>query len=93
MKVIRLVRHVPSALGIIAFVVAIGDQLRRSPEERTWRGTVGFIPYDFRVPNVDRVLSRVWNTDDPRIFTPQIFGVGWTINWYQVAKNVSPRSG
>ena len=27
----------------------------------------------------------LWNPDDPRLFTPPILGVGWSINLFQVA--------
>jgi hypothetical protein len=73
----KLIKWAAIALGAIAVV----DQLRRPPEERTWEGTVvGFVPYDFRVPTVERMRSRWWNPTDPRLFVPNVFGVGWTIN-------------
>jgi hypothetical protein len=58
------------------------DQLRRPSEERTWEGTVvGFVPYDFRMPTIERARSRWWNPDEPRLFVPQVFGLGWTVNF------------
>jgi hypothetical protein len=73
----KLIKWTAIALGAIAVV----EQLRRPPEERTWEGTVvGFVPYDFRVPTVERMRSRWWNPTDPRLFVPNVFGVGWTIN-------------
>ena len=67
------------AFGLV--VAAVIDQLRRDPEERTWEGSVaGIVPYDFRMPTLERARSRWWNTDDDRLFVPQVFGVGWTIN-------------
>ncbi len=41
------------------------------------------IPFDFRMPTVDRIRERVWNPDDYRVITPTAFGVGWCINLYQ----------
>ena len=68
-----------TAIALVA--LAIGDQLRRPSEDRTWEGTVvGFVPYDFRMPTVERARSRWWNPDEPRLFVPQVFGLGWTIN-------------
>jgi Family of unknown function (DUF5808) len=68
--------------AIALSAAAIAEQLRRPPEERTWEGTVvGFVPYDFRVPTIERARSRWWNHDEPRLFVPQVFGVGWTINF------------
>ena len=40
------------------------------------------IPYDWRKPTEERAKSRLWNSDDPRIWTPKSFGAGWTINFY-----------
>ena len=48
-------------------------------------GTFLKIPYDFRIPTRARLKCRLWNSRDDRIFTPNIFGVGWSINFYQVA--------
>ena len=68
-----------------------GDQLRRDPEERTWEGSVaGIVPYDFRMPTLERARSRWWNSDDDRLFVPQVFGVGWTINLARLARLARP---
>ncbi len=69
---------------------AIYDQLRRPAAERTWHGRIGFVPYDFRPPTVERLRERLWNPDDPRIFTPHVWGVGWTINLYQLRHYLLP---
>ena len=44
------------------------------------------VPYDFRVPTVDRIKDRFWNEDDERIFMPSVFGVGWSLNLFQVVE-------
>ncbi|TMK33060.1 MAG: hypothetical protein E6G58_13765 [Actinobacteria bacterium] len=81
----RIVKLV--AFGLI--VAAVADQLRRDPEVRTWEGTVaGIVPYDFRMPTLERARSRWWNTDDDRLFVPQVFGVGWTVNLARLARLV-----
>jgi hypothetical protein len=73
------------AFGLV--VAALIDQLRRDREERTWEGSVaGIVPYDFRKPTLERARSQWWNTDDDRLFVPQAFGVGWTINLARLAK-------
>ena len=73
------------AFGLV--VAALIDQLRRDPEERTWEGSVaGIVPYDFRMPTLERARSRWWNTDDERLFVPQVFGVGWTVNLARLAR-------
>lgn len=51
------------------------------------------VPYDFRFPTLQRFRERFWNPDDPRIFTPHFFGVGWSVNVYQVRKRLRSYSG
>jgi len=79
----RIVKLV--AIGLI--VAAVIEQLRRDPADRTWEGTVaGIVPYDFRMPTLERARSRWWNPEDERLFVPQVFGVGWTLNLARLAK-------
>lgn len=80
MKKSNIFRWIPLVIGAIAII----DQLRREPEDRTWTGEVAIIPYDFRFPSLQRIQERWWNPDDERILTPHVFGVGWSINLYQV---------
>ena len=81
----RIVKLV--AIGLV--VAAVIEQLRRDPEERTCEGAVaGIVPYDFPVPTLERARSRWWNTDDQRLFVPQVFGVGWTVNLARLTKLV-----
>ncbi len=73
--------------AIALAAMAIAEQLRRPSEDRTWEGTVvGFVPYDFRLPTIERARSRWWNPDEPRLFVPQVFGVGWTMNFAQLVR-------
>ena len=69
-------------LGLVLVGAAIYDQLRQPAESRTWQGTIFGIPYDFRIPTVERIRAKVWNKDTTSIITPQLFGVGWSINFY-----------
>jgi hypothetical protein len=39
------------------------------------------VPYDFRRPTVARAKSRLWNRDEPRLFVPKVFGIGWDVNF------------
>ena len=49
---VRLIR----TLAWTAFVAAIYQELRKPPEARTWNGKVaGVVPYDFRIPTLDRL--------------------------------------
>ncbi len=73
----RSVSLVTTGLAIAAVV----KELRLPADERTWNGTVaGFVPYDYRIPTVERVKERLWSPDNPHIFVPHVFGVGWTVN-------------
>ena len=46
------------------------------------------IPFDFRVPSAEKARRLLWNPDDPRIFTPPLFGAGWSINFYQAVQQM-----
>ncbi len=52
-------------------------------------GTVMGLPFDFRMPTPARVKKRWWNGDDPRLFTPHVFGVGWSLNLAELKKRVA----
>jgi hypothetical protein len=60
---------------------AIVSELRKPKPDRAWHGTIArVLPYDLRPPTLARVRERWWNPDDDRVFTPHVFGVGWSIN-------------
>ncbi len=73
-----------SILFLIYVAIAITQQLQRPPEERTWYGKIAGIPYDFRLPTVERIRNTFWNKDTSQIFLPQVFGIGWSINMYPI---------
>ena len=69
-----------STLAFVALVTAVVKELRTPKELRTWHGFLGgIVPYDLRPPTVDRLVERIWNPDGPLV-SPQVFGVGWTLN-------------
>lgn len=73
------------ALGALA--AAVVQELRLPKDRRTWQGTVlGVVPYDLRPPSWTIVRSRFWAPEDPRIFTPRVFGVGWSVNLARLAE-------
>ena len=71
---------------VTAFVVAtaINAYRNRQPEGRFLN-----VPYDFRFPTIERIKQRWWNREDPRLLTPRVFGVGWSVNLYQVRERLS----
>ena len=81
---IRLVQ----ATAITVTLAAICQELEKPREERQWHGKVGFIPYDFRLPTVERLKESYWNPDSNRIFTPEVLGIGWAINFYALLEKL-----
>jgi hypothetical protein len=72
----QLIRLVTFGLAVAAVV----KELRQPPEDRTWHGEVaGLVPYDFRIPTLDRAKDRLWNPEGDLI-GPHVFGVGWSVN-------------
>ena len=77
-------------LAWIALVAAIYQELRKPPEARTWHGRVaGAIPYDFRVPTIDRVREAYWDPASDRVFSEKVIGVGWAVNIPTAARKLS----
>jgi len=65
----------------LAFFGAIYQELKLPPEERSWHGKVaGVVPYDFRLPDLQRVREAYWNPDSDVLFTEKVIGVGWSVN-------------
>lgn len=81
-------------LGVGLAAAAIVKELRKPRGERTWHGEiVGFVPYDFRLPTLERLKSSVWNPDSSQVFTPQVFGVGWSLNLGRLLRGRDRRPG
>lgn len=68
---------------IVAFTVGAAVYAIRSGQPE---GKFLGVPYDFRVPTLDRIKRRWWNKEDGRIFMPCVFGVGWALNLFQLAE-------
>ena len=65
----------------LAFFGAIYQELKKPPAERTWHGKVaGVVPYDFRLPDPQRLRNAYWNPESDVLFTEQVVGVGWSVN-------------
>ena len=70
-------------------MAAICQELEKPKEERKWHGKVaGFIPYDFRLPTIERFKESYWNPYESRIFTPEVLGIGWAINFYALLERL-----
>ena len=90
-KILSPMNIIMSVLLVIYVGVAIMEQLRRPPGERTWHGKIVGIPYDFRMPTVDRLRATFWNKDTAQILVPQAFGIGWTVNLYPLLYPQPPK--
>jgi hypothetical protein len=67
--------------NLVVGAIAVYEQMQRPAIDRTWHGkALGLVPHDFRPPNPQRFMDAWWNADDPRLFTPRDFGIGWAIN-------------
>ena len=79
-------------IGVLAgtlFVASLVKELRTPKEQRTWHGMIlGFVPYDLRLPTPARLKEVYWNTDSHRLIGGRLFGVGWTVNFYEVVARV-----
>ena len=87
----RCLKRALRVAGVALVAAAVAKELSRPREEREWHGELGgLVPYDFRPPTSARVLERWWKPDDPRLLTPHVFGVGWSVNLARLARLVRP---
>ena len=83
---LKLVR----TLAWVALVAALYQELRKQPEERTWHGRVaGTVPYDFRVPTLEKFREAYWDPDTDRVFSDRVIGVGWAVNVPVAVRRIS----
>jgi hypothetical protein len=73
-------------LGVVAGLIAaaVGQELAKEPEQRTWKGKVAGIPYNFRLAEWSSITSEYWNPESDHIITPHVIGMGWGINFAAV---------
>ena len=77
------------ATVITITLAAICQELEKPKEERKWHGTVaGFVPYDFRLPTIEKFKEAYWNPYESRILTHEVFGIGWAINFYALLERL-----
>lgn len=46
------------------------------------------IPYDFRIPTIKIFKERFWNKNNHRIFTPKVFGWGYSLNFHGLLRRI-----
>jgi len=70
-------------------LLAVCHELEKPRKKRLWHGKVaGFVPYDFRLPTLERIREAYWNAYDSRIVVPEAFGIGWAINFYALLERL-----
>ena len=72
---------------------AVSQELNKPPEDRTWKGTIAGVPYNFRVPEWGQIASEYWNPSSDEIMTPHVIGLGWGINFAAVKSRVEQLVG
>ncbi|WP_037570480.1 DUF5808 domain-containing protein [Phaeacidiphilus oryzae] len=71
-----------AVLGLLG--AAVVKELRQPAAERTWTGRVVGVPYDLRRPTVGKVRREYWDPENPALFTPHSFGIGYGVNLARV---------
>jgi hypothetical protein len=82
-------RLIAAAAGALVGA-AVAKELEKPSDQRGWHGEVAGIPYDFRRPTSDKLRRSAWDPDNPKLFTPHAFGVGWSVNLARVAEWIQP---
>ena len=82
-----LVNIVEAAVVTIA-VAAVCQELEKPKEERHWHGKLGIIPYDFRMPTIERLKEGYWNAESTQILSAEVFGIGWAINFHALLEKM-----
>ena len=80
MRVLSRLRKLTSLFAVVTVIYAL--------KTRQSHGRFLRVPFEFRVPTPQRIRQRVWNPDEESMVAPQAFGVGWTLNLYQVARRL-----
>jgi hypothetical protein len=81
--------------GVIAGLTAaaIGQELARRPEERTWKGKVAGVPYNLHVPEWGQIANEYWNPASDKVLAPHAIGLGWGVNFAAVVGRVRSVAG
>lgn len=80
--------RIAQAAIITVTLAAVCQEMEKPREERDWHGKVGIIPYDFRLPTIERIKNGYWNSESTKIFSPEVFGIGWAINFHALMEKM-----
>ncbi len=70
-------------LGAIAALTAaaISKEMEKPAAERTWKGKIAGVPYNFNIPDWAEIAREYWNPNSDRILSPHAIGLGWGVNF------------
>ncbi|MEO7002736.1 MAG: hypothetical protein ABI068_13060 [Ktedonobacterales bacterium] len=74
--------------GVVTALIAaaVGIELAKRPEERTWKGTVAGVPYNFRFDEWPNIAKEYWNPESDNIMAPHAVGLGWGVNFAALSR-------
>lgn len=67
---------------------AVSQELNKPPEDRTWKGTIAGVPYNFNVPEWTEIVGEYWNPESNSLLTRRVIGLGWGVNLAAVKSRV-----
>ncbi|GAA4708281.1 hypothetical protein APR04_004521 [Promicromonospora umidemergens] len=68
-------------VAIALMAAAVVKELRTPKAERGWHGKIAsVVPYELRVPTLERARERLWDPEAEHVVGPRVFGVGWSVN-------------
>jgi hypothetical protein len=77
------IRGAVRKLWAAVFAAAVIDAVRK---HRDHGELFGVVPYDFRIPDLERAKRRTWDPQSAQILMPVTFGVGWSVNLGRLAR-------
>jgi hypothetical protein len=86
---VSMLKLVAAAAGALAGA-AVAKELDKPTDQRDWHGDVAGVPYDLRPPTVEKLRRSAWDPENPKLFVPHAFGVGWSVNLARVAGMLRP---
>src|SRR5262245_11721687 len=77
-------------LGVVTGLTAaaVGQELAKEPSERTWKGTVAGVPYNFCLGEWGAIAREYWNPASDRLVSPHAIGLGWGVNFAAVLRRL-----
>ncbi|MBM4448868.1 MAG: hypothetical protein FJ015_06515 [Chloroflexi bacterium] len=86
---VKFLNRLLQATIITLTLAAVCQELEKPEAERLWCGKIaGFVPYDLRLPTLERLKETYWNPYHSRIIVPEALGVGWAINFYALLERL-----